>query len=475
MAQTISEELAGFASDLTLEMVPHSVIQQAILHLVDSVGLALASSVEDFAPAAVAAATYFGRGTHPIIGGRDRVGARDAALINGIMIHGLDFDDTHLPGVIHTSASALPTSLAMGIERQCTTRDVLLAYILAMEVGARVAMGSGGGFQNQGFHTTGVAGAFGAAIGAGRLAGLDAEGLVMAQGFVGSLAAGLLEFLEAGAWTKRAHPGWAAVCGLTAAAHAAGGYVAPRKIYEGRYGLYSTYCGVENARLVDLPSVTADLGARWEISRIALKPYPTCHLTHAFADAAIALADRDDFDLSDVDSVECLITPDAVHGVCEPREAKRRPKSSYEAKFSLPYVVATSMLRRQFGLNDLEPLALQDRETLALAEKVMYSLDPDSGFPVHFSGEVRLHRRDGSTVSHREQINRGAEERPLSREDVLTKFNSNAVRAVSSGEADRIRSSVEGILEDRTAMEFAESLAPIQGPSGLGPQGATVG
>ncbi|MEU6698941.1 LLM class flavin-dependent oxidoreductase [Pseudonocardia sp. NPDC046786] len=199
-----------------------------------------------------------------MLGLADRLPARDAAVLNGVLIHGMDFDDTHIPAVTHASAAALPAALAAAIAAGADTRALLLAYVLGVEVSARVGIGGAGGFHDVGFHPTAVAGAFGAAVAAGKVSGLDAAGITTAQGVVGSMSAGLLEFLADGSWTKRLHPGWAAMSGLTAAGFAKAGWSGPPAVYEGRFGLYNTHLAGRDTRP---EAVGAGLGETWELMR----------------------------------------------------------------------------------------------------------------------------------------------------------------------------------------------------------------
>jgi len=120
---------------------------------------------------------------------------------------------------------------------------LLAAYVAAMEVATRLGSVAKGGFHQVGFHPTGLIGAFGCALAAAKLLGLDPQRATMAQGIVLSMASGSLEFLEDGAWTKRMHPGWAGVAGITAATLAKHGFVGPRGAYDGRFGLYASHLG----------------------------------------------------------------------------------------------------------------------------------------------------------------------------------------------------------------------------------------
>lgn len=454
--RAVAEQLGSFAAELTFEDLPAPVVEHAKRCLLDSIGIAYASGAYDFARRALCALTADNvGGTYPVIGFPERLGRRDSALFNGVLIHGLDFDDTHVPGVVHASASALPAALAVGTERHLSGREFLTGYVLGLEITSRLGMAAGGAFHQVGFHPTGLVGTFGAATLAGRLRGLSPHGIALAQGIAGSMAAGSLEFLESGAWTKRMHPGWAAGAGLVAASLAAEGFTGPERVYEGRFGLYRSHLGADWGG--DPFSALDGLGEQWEMLRIALKPFAACHFTHAFADAALALR-RDGLRPDEIARVECLIGAGEVSTVCEPAEAKKQPRSDYDAKFSLPFVVAASLVRGRLSLAEFDEGTLFDPEVTGLAAKVAYRTDPGSGFPRHYSGEVVVTTTDGRVLRHREQINRGAEERPLTDADVYSKFRDNVTLVRSGAVADRIAEALGAVDSCADVAQLAETL-----------------
>jgi 2-methylcitrate dehydratase PrpD len=273
----------------------------------------------------------------------------------------------------------------------------------------------------------------------------------MAQGITLSAAAGSLEFLEDGAWTKRFHPGWAAVAGITAAALAQQGFVGAKRAYEGRFGLFASHLQ-EHFDPNNLALATADLGEIWELRNVAVKPFPACHFVHACADAAIALVREQHLDPAEVDRVRALVPAEVVKTVCEPVANKRRPANSYDAQFSIPYIVAAALRRGRFGLAELEADALADPDILALADRVDYEIDPLSTFPRHYCGELVVTTRNGRTLRHREQINRGNGERPLTEASIVEKFRANAARVVAAERAREIETlvlSLDGLADVR--------------------------
>ncbi len=185
---------------------------------------------------------------------------------------------------------------------------------------------------------------------------------------------------------------------------------------------------------------------------VAVKPFPACHFTHACADAAIALGRQ--IEPFDIGEIRALVPQEVVKTVCEPAQAKRRPANAYDAQFSIPYVVASALRRGRFTLAELTPQAIADGETLALAERVRYEVDPRSGFPAYYSGELVVTAKDGRILRQREHENRGCATRPLASADILAKFEDNMRGASASARA-------AGIAELILAIDVAPDLRRV--------------
>lgn len=450
-----ARRLAEFAANLSYEDIPTPVLDRAKLLILDALGCGLASNAYEFANVAVAGATALGgEGTCSVIGRNVRLPVRDAALVNGMLIHGLDFDDTHLNSIIHATAACLPGALSFGESRAIDGRALLVAYACGMETAIRVGAAVKGAFHHAGFHATGLVAHFSSAVVAARILGLPAEGIVAAQGIAASTAAGVQVFLEEGAWTKRMHPGWAAVAGITAATLAQNGFKAPTRPYEGRFGFFDTHVQHPEAP-IDLGAELESLGKVWELAESAIKPYPVCHFIHGCADAAIAL--HAEINPADIDSVEAFLAPDTMPIVAEPAATKERPTNEYEAKFSAQFVTATCLIKGAFGLADLMPAALADPVVLDLSRRVVCKVDPDTAFPTFFSGGVRVTLKDGRTLFRHVRVNSGAGERALDEAAVSKKFRASAALTVPSAQAERIREAILK-LETHTVAEIAALL-----------------
>jgi len=451
----ISEQLARFAAQFHYHSVPSEVRERAKELMLDACGIAFASHDYPFAaPALAACAALDEGGASSVIGSALRLPTRNAILANGILIHGLDFDDTHPRGVIHATTSVLPTVLAVAAQHGRSGTDLVAAYVLGVEIATRLGAVAKGGFHQVGFHPTGLIGTFGCAIAAGWLMGLDEAQYVDVQGLAMSMASGSLEFLNDGAWNKRMHPGWAGVAGVTAATLGRHGYRGTRLAYEGRFGLYPSHLGAVGG--FDLSIATGGLGEQWEVPNISVKPLPACHFTHAPIDAAIRLYQQG-VRPEDIASVEVLVPKEVIKTVCEPESQKRRPANSYEAQFSIPYLVANALLKGRLALEDIDTPALSDPRTLDLAARIRYAADPASSFPKYYDGEVVVELNNGQTVRAREAINRGSADRPLTRDDIIAKFRINAARYDDGGKLAQIERALLEV-ESLSASELAAVL-----------------
>lgn len=439
----LSTHFARFVRDLGQQDIPPDVLERGRLLLLDAVGVALAAGSEDFTLQALNGIVPLSDGgSVPIIGLPHRLGARDAALVNGLLIHGLDFDDTFLDSLLHPTASLLPTVLAVGHKFNCPALAILHAYIGSLEVLGRLGAIAGPRLVEAGQHPTSVIGIFGATLAAGKLMGLTVPELVMAQGLALAMASGTIGSAAVGASNKRLHPGLAAQSAITAATLAKSGMMGHPRPYDGPSGLFRNFEQSEESITTELNECIETLGTLWRTRSVAIKPIPACHHNHAVSDAAVALRNKFNIRPDDITNITALVPEGIIHAVCEPIETKRKPVNSYSAQFSLPYVVAASFIRGRFGFEELEPESINDPAILELAAKVSYQIDGNTTYPVHRTGELIVTLKEGTTFRHREAINRGHPDRPLSSSDIEAKFYANAGMSRTRREADQIAGAV---------------------------------
>lgn len=460
---TVVEAMAEFVDTLDLEQIPSEVSLRARHLMLDSIGCAMAARHEEFSArfwSVMDAMSGESEGLSGVVGYSRRLTQRDASLMNGVLMHGLDYDDTHIGGIVHLTVSVLPALLSVASQRDITGARFLSAYIAGVECGARLASATHGKLHTQGFHPTGVIGAFASTWALGHLLGLNRKQLIQAQGAVLSMSSGSLQFLEDGAWTKRLHPGWATNAAIMAVRMAQHDIPAPDAPYSGRYGLFYSYLDEQGRKSVDLSLATRGLAGdahrTWELSEVAIKPFALCHFVHAAADAAIAIH-KTGILATQIRSVEVLVPDAAVPIVCEPLERKRLPQTDYDAKFSLPYAVASGLIRGRIGMLELRSDAIMNAEIRALMGRVNYAIDSASSFPRHYSGEVIVTMRDGHQHRHREAINRGHADKPMTNVDVCKKYQQNAMLHFSATSVDKIRTSVLG-LDKLQSMRVLEAV-----------------
>jgi 2-methylcitrate dehydratase PrpD len=463
---TVSRTLADFAARLHLADVPAAVSERARYLALDALGIALASSRSDFARIALAGMQAIGdRGDNEVIGMGAPLPLRDAILMNGLLVHGLDYDDTYLPGSIHLCATSVPAAFGMAAHRHASGRELLAALIVGLEAGARISQAGRGNIHKAGFHPTSVCGAFSSSLVAGRLLGLTPDQLVLAQGIALATASGTVQPMQDGTWTKRFHPGWAAASGVVSAHMAQAGYTGPSVAYEGRFGFYNVFLGALAAE-AEPALVGAQLGERWEFPTASIKLYPACHHIHAFVNAAREIREQlgGAVRVEDVESVHALVAGVAVPLVCEPAAEKFAPASSYIAQFSLQFGIACGLLRGGFGLGELEPAVRADEALVALARKVTYEVDPESGFPKSRTGEVIVRLRDGRVLRVRNAI---LPEEPASNEEIVAKFMENARLAVAPVRARELCDLVLGLEQQQDAAVLMQALGQATSSQGI--------
>jgi 2-methylcitrate dehydratase PrpD len=432
-----AQELAAWTSALDVGDVPAEVRAAAREHILDTLGCGIAALGVGEATAGLAVAAEAGAGPATAIGRAEGVPAPAAALANGMLCHGLDFDDTHEASIAHVATVVVPAALAVAEATGATGAQTLAAIIAGTETVIRVGMAAPEGMHRRGFHPTGVCGVFGATVVACRLRRLDADTTTRALGLAGSMASGIFEYLADGSPTKPFHAGWAAQAGVQAAALAAAGARGPATVLEGRFGVLATHVDVPH----DMPAQIADLGERWESPLVAIKPYPACHWIHAAVDAAAEAAAGLAPDA--IERITVRIPEVGVPIVLEPLASKRTPRTAYDAKFSLPWCVAARLVHGRLDVRSFLG-EIADPAVLALAARVEH--EPWEGpFGSVFAGAASVDAVDGTSRTVINEAPRGAPERPMSPEDLLAKFTANATLGLPAPATARLAAAVEAI------------------------------
>ncbi|KIY01720.1 uncharacterized protein Z520_01858 [Fonsecaea multimorphosa CBS 102226] len=377
---SITRQLAEFVYRTTWDDIQpiRNVLECGLL---DYIGLA-SYAVEHVASSPVfieAVNNLSATGPGSVLGLSRRYQAQYSALLNGTLVHSMDWDDTNSVASLHPGASAISAALAqaeleMSAGRKVTGREFLTAVAVGYEVTCRLGRSISDVLHRVGFHPTCVAGVFGASATAGKLAGFDASQIEHLFGVVGSMASGSLQCFENGGWNKRFHPGIAAHNALLGVQFVKAGMVGAARAIDGKRGLLHSYARLSEPDL----HIVESLGTFWETSNTAIKPYPSCRLVHGPIEAAYALRKQfpDDLDLDAALSgkdIEVTIGPKAFHGVGSPAANKFRPTNVVEGQFSLYFQFAVAWL---YGSNAWDSYQLlQDEKVLALCRRIKVHVD----------------------------------------------------------------------------------------------------
>ncbi|RDC75228.1 MmgE/PrpD family protein [Rhodovulum sp. 12E13] len=443
---TAAERIAAFAVGLRGAGVPEPVLHAATLHLLDAVGVGLAASA---APHCAGWAGAAEPGAVPLLSG-GTASPGSAAMLNGALIHALEYDDTHTGSVVHGSAVAAPAALAAGAEAGATGREALLASVLAWEVAVRIGRAAPGAFQARGFQATTVGGAVGAAAASAFLRGLDPVRIVSALGIAGSEASGTLAFLSDGATVKALNPGWAARTGLTAARLAEVGMTGPADILEGRFGVMAAFAGIEDGLGTEL----SDLGDRWHLPDAAFKLWPCCHYIHPFLEALGGLV-REGLAAPDILSLTVHVPPPMVPLICEPWARRQAPATGYDGKWGLPWCLAVLLTDGAVTVESFE--AAPRAEVTALARRMEWVAMAGHGFPDRFAARIEVETVSGRHVAEVASV-LGGPGRPVPDEAIRAKFRANAARRLPPPSVDRLEAALLGLAEAPDLSELTAAL-----------------
>ncbi len=436
----VTAELSRFAAGLQWSALPDDVRERTRFLLLDLVGNMVRGRHDaDSTPALFAAARAlgFGAGSCGVFGDASRWTPAGAAFLNGALAHSLDFDDTHAPSTLHPGAPVIPAALAAGEMTGASGAEVLAAVVAGYEVTIRVALAlPAKAHYDRGFHPTATAGAFGAAAAAARVFRLDADGVANALGIALSQAAGSLQFLANGAWTKRFQVGWAAMNGLAAATLAREGFKGAADAIEGRHGFLRAYAPSP------VPErAVQDLGQVFELMNTAVKPYPSCRYGHAAIDAALALRAEHGWAANDIESVTVGLPDAGMLLVGAPAEKKANPQNVVDGQFSGPFVIASALATGAMGWDSYR--LLQDQAIRSLLPRIACEQDMEieAEYPANMSGKLTV-KAGGQTYVRKVVVPKGEPANFLTEAELRAKFHGLVDAVLGQERAARLADAV---------------------------------
>lgn len=425
--------------------IPRSAIHAARRALLDAYGVMLGATglSEDVLPYRQLAESESGPAR--LIGSRQTSSVSRAALANGALAHALDYGDTFDAGPAHPHAALVPALLALASERPSATLGELLdALVLGGDLACRLSLAPARPFEEGGWYPPPLVNLIAGAAACARFMGLDAEGIRAAIGLAMLQGAfpGEIKY-DATSPIRGVREGFAARGAVDAALLAASGARAFAEPLEGRAGFFAIYGGGEPGE-----ALLDGLGKRFYGEEVSFKPWPSCRGTHPYIEAALQL--RGTIDLADIDRIE------AETGPIQAMLMRHDPQHAGDAKFSIPFAIATALLDGEVGLLSFTPERLADPTIGALAQKVVERRNPAWGREQAASGSLTFHFCDGRAKTAEVAIAAGDPRRPLSEADLEAKFARCAALATEPWSATRSAAFCAAVLHDPPGRAIAE-------------------
>lgn len=430
----LSRTLADHIASARYEQIPLAAIEAAKKSLLDALGVTLgASGMGEGCGAFVDLARAAGGGDASIIGYDERAPASLAALANGAMAHALDFEDAYDGAPLHPNAAVIPAALAAAQMRGGVDgRALLTAIAVGCDLACRIGLCLKTPMENFGWYPPPMFSAFGATAAAANILGLSAEQVVDAFSLTlcQTVCSGEIKY-SAQSHIRAVRDGFAAQAGVLSADLARRGVRGFEAPFEGKAGFFALYAAGD----YDAAVLTGDLGVRFFGEDVSFKFWPSCRGTHAFIEAALALRgegvaaeDIEHLDLGGIPMLTMLV---------EPQAQKRAPATAIDAKFSLPFTVATAFVDGAVTLDSFSPQARAAPKVLALAARTGFAPRSDWGPDKTAGGVLAATLRDGRVLKREIAHAFGHPNNPMGRDALIDKFHQCADRAAHPWGAER--------------------------------------
>jgi 2-methylcitrate dehydratase PrpD len=423
----VAIQFAEFARALRFEDLPASVVYEAKRALLNYFGVAIGGWSD---PSCAVLSTMLdgisGQRQASVVGSSLRLDVLNASFLNAVLANALEFDDTHIPTVIHPAAPVAPPLFALAERQRVSGRELLTAFVLGVEIACRAGNAVSPGHYARGWHITTTCGVLGSAGSAAMILNLPDQQFSHALGIAASQASGLVENLPSGA--KSVQIGNSARNGLFAALIAERGYTASPRAIEGERGWARAMGDVP-----DLGALAGNLGRSWELMKNAYKAYPCGIVLAPVIDACLELSRDHDLAANSIDRV-------VVRGAPLLLARADRPQVSDEriAKLSLQHAVAVAFVRRRAGVAEFGEASVDDADIAAFRSKVVAVADAALSVS---EAVVDVEIAGGKLRAHI-TIPKGSLENPLSDREIREKARDLAKLVGSTVDIDRLADAI---------------------------------
>jgi 2-methylcitrate dehydratase PrpD len=417
----ITQELARYCNRMMFNDLSDEVIDCVKYRFLDFISVACRGSKEDPSQTIYRFVREMEKGEGVIVGTKEKAPYLYSALANGTSSHAIEMDDVDNEASLHPGVVVFPSALATGEMVGASGKRFILAVVLGYEVMVRLgtALGPENSYK-RGFHPTGTCGTFGSSVASSKILGLQEEEILNAIGISGSQAAGSMEYLAQGAWTKPFHAGWAAHSGMVAALLSRKGFKGPSSILEGRDGFLHAY-----SNGADPSKVLEGIGSGFQILQTSVKTHACCRYMHSAIDAVLKIVKENNLRPEQVKKIKIGVLRAGAHLIAEPIESKYNPQSIVDAQFSMPFGATAALLYGKAGLKEFQLSTILSRPVRETIRKVECIIDPelDRTFPKQWRATAEILTEDEKRYSTTVEYPKGDPENPLSWEEMRERFH----------------------------------------------------
>jgi len=440
--------------------IPSDIIDITKKQILDGLGVILAGSqasgVRELVEllkewGSIEQATIFGYGI--------KVSAPNAAQANATMMHALDFDDSSDSAAMHPGTTVLPTCLALAEwQGKLSGKDFITCMALGTNLIHRLGRATrpNGSLVSIGWHTTSLYGIFGSAGISGRVLGLTLDEMNNAFGIAYHQAAGNLQCVHDGALTKRMGAGFAARGGMVSALMAQRGITGTGNWLTGRAGLINVYHNGD----FDVDTLASDFVKKYDSIYLTFKPYPCCRIIHAFIDAVLKLINDHNITEAQIEEIS-VFAGEGAYALCVPFEVRSHPRNAVDSQFSVPWVVATAVVKKKVALSDFTEKAINDEHIIQVAGKIKAQLDPQLVGHGIQPGRVTIKTTEGKAYTAQIDQPLGNPENPLSFESIVDKFRdcaSHSVKVIPKKGIDDVIELVRNLEQVDNVMDLCSKI-----------------
>jgi 2-methylcitrate dehydratase PrpD len=437
--------LAEYVANTVYEDLPEKAVEMTKMSLLDALGVTLAAGglCAECSAFVEIALDSGGKKESTILGFGVQVPAHMAAFANGAMAHALDFEDAHDLALVHPNAPTMPAALAVAESiSNVNGKDFIASLAVGCDIVCRLGLAFNENPGEYGWYMPPILGSFGAAAAAGKLLNLDETGILDAFSLTlcQSTCSAELRY-SPHSDIRSVRDAFAAQAGVLSARLAQKGVKGFDHPFEGKAGLFNLYSKGNYDRL----QLIEGLGTRFEGAHISFKPWPACRGTHTYIEAALHILREYALDSDDIIDVRVIVSS-FNRMLCEPEHVKKAPQTGIDAKFSIPFTVATALYHKEVGLAHFTPERLKDQNVLQLAQKIRYELDPDLGLRDATQGFLEIRTKDNQTYAKRIDQAYGHPDNPISQEALVEKFMACANKARTKMPEKKLKEAVKYIL-----------------------------